>query len=305
MLLFHFRRIVLATTVAVGVLAAAPLWAQRHGGGHSGHGHSGHGHSGHGHSGHGHSGHGHSGHGHSGHGHSGHGHSGHVYHGGGHYGGGFYGSNVYSGRGFSLSIGGGYPYGYGGFGYGSLGYGGIDYGIDTYRYPSSSYSTTYRGFAPDYFTQPSLSYTPDPVYGEVPVDSYGTSYRYDGAIESPYGVPGYSSEFQHQPRAVSPYAAGRVDPSSADLRPGMVLEDGSTVISVAPPGVVSGEPATVTESDEPSVAPKADSQPDAETQTKAAPKLEPTPAKELDSDVEVVPTPAEVADDAANPASKD
>ncbi|WP_442510969.1 hypothetical protein SH528x_002620 [Novipirellula sp. SH528] len=213
MLFSDLRRVVLGMAIAGLIIGQSSLMAQHHGGGNHGGGH----HGGGNHSGH-HGG-GHYGGGH--YGHSGHNHFGGGY---GYGGGGFYGGNLYSGSGFSISIGGGYPYGHSGFGYGSLGYGGLS---DSYRYPATGYSPIYRGSTYYGSAYPGFSYDTAPAYG-------GSTYPYGTAIEPQYGVPGYSSEFQHQPVAEPPYSVGRVDPSSSDLRPGMVLPDGSTVVSIGP-----------------------------------------------------------------------
>ncbi|WDQ18249.1 hypothetical protein [Rhodopirellula sp. P2] len=143
-------------------------------------------------------------------------HSGHSGYSGRHYSN-FGSSYGYSRPGLSLSIGGGYPsgYGYGGYGMGysglghsSLGYSGLGYG---YRYPSaSSYSSGYRGYS---------SYPPTTYV--VPSTTYVAPLRADYQA-------GYGGSF------VPATANAPIDPATADLRPGMVLPDGSTVISVDP-----------------------------------------------------------------------
>ena len=228
MLFSNMRRVVLGIAVSGLILGQSSLMAQHHGGHHGG-GHHGGGHHGGGHYGGGHHGGGH------------HHHHDHGHFGGYGFGSGFYGGNLYSGSGFSISIGGGYPYGHSGFGYGSLGYGGIS--DSYYRYPATGYSPIYRGSTYYGSAYPDFSYDTAPAYG-------GSTYPYGTAIEPQYGVPGYSSEFQHQPVAEPPYSVGRVDPSSSDLRPGMVLPDGSTVVSIGPldgPAVQAAPESTASE----------------------------------------------------------
>ncbi|KLU03240.1 hypothetical protein RISK_004552 [Rhodopirellula islandica] len=114
----------------------------------------------------------------------------------------------YSRPGLSLSIGSGYPYGYGYGGYG-LGYSSLGYG---YGYPNDfRYSSGYRGYS----SYPSRTYV-------VP------STTYVAPLRTVYQA-GYGSSSVPPATANAP-----IDPATADLRPGMVLPDGSTVISVDP-----------------------------------------------------------------------
>ncbi|EMI20732.1 secreted protein [Rhodopirellula maiorica SM1] len=272
MLFSNMRRVAFGIAVAGLFLSQAALMAQHHGGGHGKSGHHGGGHHGGGHHGGGH-------HGGIHHHHHDHGHFGGGY---GHINRGFYGSNLYSGRGFSISIGSGYPYGYSGFGYGSLGYGGLGYGglgygglSDSYRYPATGYSPIYRGSTYYGSAYPGFSYDTAPAYG-------GSTYPYESSIEPQYGVPGYDSEFRHQPSAETPYSVGRVDPSSSDLRAGMVLPDGSTVISVGPLDGPVVSPGTELNSENGSEMP-----------TEAA------PLEDAESDTELVPLPPQ-PDEATN-----
>ncbi|QDV23342.1 hypothetical protein [Aureliella helgolandensis] len=128
----------------------------------------------------------------------------------------------------SLSIGGGSPYGlgygagYGGFRYGQ-GYSGGGYRVGSggYGYRSSSYPyiaaqgnySPYRARAsryPQTYAQPALR----------------------GRTSS--GQAGYGN-YSHSGTANQRAVGSRVSPTS-DLRPGMVLSDGSTVLSVGPIG---------------------------------------------------------------------
>ncbi len=213
-------------------------------------------------------------------GHPGGAYSGGHYRGSSHYRGGY--GRGYSGSNFSISIGSGLGYGglgYGSFGYGGLGYDGLGYGAFGYPGPGygygglggvgynnyglssyglgltsglaigrfdgvSPYASAYRGF---YGSTPYYS----PRYGlplsEVDVNVYASPLN--GYVPTPrYGVPGYSSEYSHQPSSSpEPYSAGRFDETYPDsqaatgsvdgeLRPGMILPDGSKVISVGPLG---------------------------------------------------------------------
>lgn len=252
MLFSNMRRVVLGIAVSGLILGQSSLMAQHHGGGHHGGGHHGGGHHGGGH-----------------HHHHHHHHHDHGHFGGYGFGSGFYGGNLYSGSGFSISIGGGYPYGYSGFGYGSLGYGGLG---DSYRYPATGYSPIYRGSTYYGSAYPGFSYDTAPAYG-------GSVYPYESAIEPQYGVPGYRSEFQHQPIAEPPYSVGRVDPSSSDLRPGMVLPDGSTVVSVGPLDGTAVSPQIELNSGSGSAVP-----------TEAVP-TEAAPLEDAETDAELVPVP--------------
>ncbi len=257
MLMFAFRSLVIGAVTALSVsLAGSTASAQHHGGGH----HSGHG-GGHygGYSG-GHRG-GHYG-GYSGSGFSLSIGSGSPY--GLGYGGLGYGGLGYNGLGYGAF---GYPgpgYGYGGLGgvgysnYGLGSYGlGLTSGLAIGRFDyANPYSSAYRGYgsaySPYYSSRYGLNQSnldistyASPSAGYVPTDNYQPSYRYDSPATRSYGVPGYNSEFSHQPSDAGRYSAGRFDETypnagstqgsnTGDLRPGMVLPDGSTVISVEP-----------------------------------------------------------------------
>ncbi len=203
MLVINLRRILLAlATICLGLAASTAMAQHRGGGGHSSRGYSGHGHGGH--------------------------------HGG--FSSSFYGGNYGRGHsGFSISIGGGYPFGFGGFGFGGLG----GYGYGGYGYPYSSYSSLYRGYSP-YYSSSGLGYYRTPSYRYVPADPYQSGYRYGTAPAASYGVPGYSSEYAHQP-SNDPNSSAENWESSSDLRPGMILPDGSTVISIGPVGAAVPE----------------------------------------------------------------
>lgn len=285
MLRFAMPRFVLGCVAVLAMsLASSTASAQHHGGGH----HSGYGG--------GHGGGGHYGGGHYG-GHHGGYHGGHY---GGHHGG--YHNNYYGGGfGFSIGTGSLYGLGYSGLGYGGLGYGAFGYPGPGYAYGGlggvgynnyglgsyglgltsglgigrfdyvSPYSSAYRGYygsrySPYYNSlgrsNVDISIYAAPSTGYVVTPNYQPSDVYSGSTTT-YGVPGYNSEYAHQPTADGQYSSGRFDetyPSSTspqfngtgDLRPGMVLPDGSTVISVEPlsssPTVTSGAVTVTNES---------------------------------------------------------
>jgi hypothetical protein len=173
----------------------------------------------------------------------------------------------------------GYPgpgYGYGGLGgvgynnYGLSSYGlGLTSGLGIGRFDySNPYSSAYRGYyggySPYYRSSRSsigISVYANPSAGYVPTDDYYPSYRNNAPSTKDYGVPGYNSEFSHQSSGAYDrrFSGGRFDetyPNSGaatgsttgDLRPGMVLPDGSTVVSVEPLG---SSPTISTETKEP------------------------------------------------------
>ncbi len=187
-----------------------------------------------------------------------------------------YGGYGYSGLGYSGLGYGGLPYsGYGLGGVGVSNYGLGSYGIGSFYgdFPFySPYSAAYRGYSPYASSIYGLNRSSvaigiyaRPSNGYVPADSYQPSYRYDAVppashYQQPesYGVPGYNSEFSHRPSDA--YRSGRFDetypdtsdaPNDAmsDLRPGMVLPDGSKVISVGPPKAATESSAEPVESD--------------------------------------------------------
>jgi hypothetical protein len=126
-------------------------------------------------------------------------------------------------------------------------YGIGSYGIGSYYsdFPfASPYALGYRGygFGPYPYGRSSvnISVYARPSVGYVLVPSYQPSYGYADSYAPSYGVPGFNSEYSHQP--LMPNRSGRFDETysgpartGGDLRPGMVLPDGSRVISVGPP----------------------------------------------------------------------
>ena len=177
---------------------------------------------------HGHRGGGYRGGGHHG-GHGSYGYVGHRSHIGHHYGGSYYGRG-FSRGGLSISIGGGYPYRYGGLGYRGIGYrgigyGGLGYGYGAIGYPYSGFSA-YRATVPYYPTVRSLpyGYAARPAYRVAPA----TGYVYPDRRR---------------------YSSAKPAVPSSDLRPGMVLPDGSRVLSVQP--LDSAEPFDSAEPTEP------------------------------------------------------
>jgi hypothetical protein len=196
MLRFDFYRVlVFVATCSLGLAASTAMAKGGHRGGGQG-GHYGGGHHG---------------------GHHG-GYSGHRSYGGRHYGGYRYGGSQfgyggyglgYSRGGFNISIGGGYPYRYGGFGYRGIGYG---YPYRSYGFAAYSPYPAYRPYYPSSVGIP-LGYAAVPSYG----------YAYDRAPAAGYVYPE-----QERYRAAKPAAP------SSELRPGMILPDGSRVISVGP-----------------------------------------------------------------------
>ncbi len=242
-MLVPFRVFGLTFIAALSLATPSSTFAQHHHhGGHSGYG---------GHGGYGGAiyGPGHFSHGH-GHGYSGIGHSGLGY---GYGGIGSYNSLSIGRGGFSLSIGSVSPYGlgYDPYSYGGLGYSGFDlgrygYGATALPYSGySGYSSAYR-YSPYYSARSSfdLQYDPIPPSGLPGI-------QYDGStnsLDNLYGVPGYYSDFRHQPSVLLPSDAAamaqRPELAPADeLRPGMILPDGSKVISVGPIEAPATEPA--------------------------------------------------------------
>ncbi len=111
--------------------------------------------------------------------------------------------------GVSISIGGGYPYGFGGYGYRGLGY-------PFYPGFGSAY-LPYRSYVPYAYpgylsTRP--DYAPNALYRP----------RYDRAPPRNYIYPDGQRYSAAKPAV----------PSNSDLKPGMILPDGSRVISVGP-----------------------------------------------------------------------
>jgi hypothetical protein len=216
MLRFNFHQVfVFVATCTLG-LATSTAMAQR---GHRGGGHRGGG---------GHHSGGHHG-GHGGYGHAGYGHVGHRANIGRHYGG-YGGGYGFSRGGLSISIGGGYPYRYGGLGYRgigyrSIGYRGFGYGYGAIGNPYSVYSP-YRALGPNYSAVRSLPYG----YAARP------AYRVEPATD--YVYPDRRR-----------YSAAKPVVPSSNLRPGMVLPDGSRVLSVQP--LNSAEPTDSAEPTEP------------------------------------------------------
>lgn len=142
---------------------------------------------------------------------------------------GFYGANYggYYQPGLSLSIS-------SGFGYAGLGYGGLGY-------YSSGYGTGYGGLGYNTYGY-SWGYPYSSSYGSYG-PSYSNVYSYPQPYYQPYINPsGVTSGYQAgygtftQPPTVGNNAGGQPLPSTSDLRPGMVLPDGATVISVGPIG---------------------------------------------------------------------
>ncbi len=155
-----------------------------------------------------------------GYGYGGYGYRGFGYGGYGGYGNLGYGGFGYGGRGVGISIGFGYPFGYGLYGYRGLGgFGNDALAFSRFNYPGYSYPGLYSAYAPVYdYSRYSLaapSYSASPSYLSVPGGTYRSGYRYG-----------------------APPVGAVADPGSptSDLRPGMVLPDGSTVISVGPLG---------------------------------------------------------------------
>ncbi len=183
-----------------------------------------------------------------------------------------YGGLGYGGLGYgNLGYGAfGYPgpgYGYGGLGgvgfnnYGLSSYGlGLTSGLSIGRFDfGNPYASSYRGYggtgySPYYSSRYGINRSDvdinvyaSPAVGYVPTDDYRPSYRYDG-LGARSGVPGYQGEFSHQPAldgAGGRYSSGRFDETYPDagvaassvdgtLYPGMILPDGSKVISVGP-----------------------------------------------------------------------
>ncbi len=165
---------------------------------------------------------------------------------GGHYGGFGYGGFGYGGPGFGGPGFGGPGFGgpgFGGLGFGGLGFGGLGYGGLGYSGLGLSFNTYDLGYGGLGYSASRFAY---PSYGGY----YGSGYGYNLLLPATpydlYGVPGYG--YAAPPVAkysapddpgAAPYAAAspiKVDPSdpALELRPGMVLPDGSRVISVDP-----------------------------------------------------------------------
>jgi hypothetical protein len=115
-------------------------------------------------------------------------------------------------------------------------------------YMGPQYQSGYRGYYGNYGVAPSLG-----IYGYTPLDPVATYRNYIYSNRSSfdqlqqYQLQQNQLELQEMQRSLSaqqayPYDAQsrysgqspRVSSSSSDLRPGMVLPDGSTVISVGP-----------------------------------------------------------------------
>lgn len=124
--------------------------------------------------------------------------------------------------GVSISIGGGYPYGFGGYGYRGLGY-------PFYPGFGSAY-LPYRSYVPYAYpgylsTRP--DYAPNALYRP----------RYDRAPPRNYIYPDGQRYSAAKPAV----------PSNSDLKPGMILPDGSRVISVGPLDAPADKPAPANE----------------------------------------------------------
>lgn len=152
----------------------------------------------------------------------------------------------------------GFGYGYGPSGYasgiyrpnaygvGSYGTGAYGLGVDRYGYGTRGYRSGY-GYGPSY-GGPSYGYGfrgYGTDYGNRRHGGYGVRIDLGGYGLSRSGYPStstYSSGYRgystspsvSAPRRDGSSTSSRVDPGTADLRPGMVLPDGATVISVDP-----------------------------------------------------------------------
>jgi hypothetical protein len=164
-----------------------------------------------------HGGGGHGGGGHGGGGHGGGGHGGH-HHGGGSFGIGFYGG--YGGFGYG---GLGYPgYGYSGYGYPGLRYPGYGYPGGALRYGGYGYPV-YGGY---YGRRAVYAYPVGPRYG-YPRRTVGRVY-----ITSPQRVDVVPLPRERESRDYYPGTINERGEPIGELRPGMVLPDGSVVVSV-------------------------------------------------------------------------
>lgn len=121
----------------------------------------------------------------------------------------FYARQFYQGPGLSLSIG-----GLGGFGGLSLAYGSLD-PLSGFRIGQSA---TNESVTPNSSRGP-WNYSPPKRYGDRQNSAYS------------YTQPGYQSNYSTQRNSDAVSTA-----TGADLRPGMLLPDGSTIISVGPIG---------------------------------------------------------------------
>jgi hypothetical protein len=134
-----------------------------------------------------------------------------------------YSSLGYRGLGYS-----GVGLGYGGLGYGGLGYGDLGYSNASYgSVYSSTYGAGYGSYGP-YSLRSGMGYSTNGLHGYQPAAAAATSDYRTGY------TPSYSGNTYRQGVVTS-----NRQPSGAttpDLRPGMVLPDGSTVISVGPIG---------------------------------------------------------------------
>ncbi len=202
MLSVSARQFLSGVVIALSSLTTSVVSAQHHGGGGGGHMGRGASHMGGG----GHMGGTHLGGGYSGHGVSSFGHSNFGYSGFGYPSYSLYGSYGYTRPNVGLSIG---RLGYGGYGYGGLGLYSNSYG---YPYSNGYYGGYSNNYWPTY-------------YHQVP------------ASQSPVYQSGYGTYNQSVP--VGGGVSGQAVTSTSDLRPGMVLPDGATVISVGPISGVS------------------------------------------------------------------
>jgi len=154
--------------------------------------------------------------------------------GGGHHGGGGHGGGGHHHGGSSFGI--GFYGGYGGFGYGGWGYPG--YGYSSFGYPGYGYpgvGIRYGGLGYPGYRYPGYRgyYGSRPVYVYPSAPRYGSTRRTVGRVyvASPRRV--YSAPAR-APRTAATFGGvvnERGEPTG-ELRPGMVLPDGSVVVSV-------------------------------------------------------------------------
>ncbi|MCA9185446.1 MAG: hypothetical protein R3E01_07445 [Pirellulaceae bacterium] len=298
--------------IATSLITPSIVLAQgRGGGGGGGGGHRGGGGGGHQGGGGGHPGGGNFGGGHPGGAHFSGGHPGPSISGGRDYRG---GGSSYNRGGFSISIGGfGYPYGYGYSGIGIYGAAPSYRYFGTYPgnyYPSYGYG---YGYGPSYYgsgssvivvygATPSSRTTyyspPAPGYGDATVYSTSpyTSVAPGGSIANPV----VSNPAIPNPMSSSPPTNSQAPPQPTDLRPGMVLPDGSVVVSVdsvSDGSTVTNGPATSSATGDPIASPNdgagvnhADAlSPDESSAVEILPPGETLPADTVDRE----PTPAQ------------
>lgn len=129
------------------------------------------------------------------------------------------------------------PYGYSGYNRYS-GYSGYD------RYVPYAPPVSVYGYAPTPRARANSSYD-YPYSGTGPYSGYSGSAR--GGINISPGYNNYSSDYYQSQSAIRPqtgnsYRSPVVSPNTPDLRPGMVLPDGATVISVGQPREIRSTP---------------------------------------------------------------